>query len=273
MKKVKALVKGTFLEPWARKIHARLRRALYREESAQGGQRKDAASNEALLTEDVKRYDIQTVEVMKRVLRTDSVCIDVGAHKGDVLEDMVALAPKGRHHAFEPIPSLARRLRERFPNVVVHEAALSDEEGEAEFQHVVNSPGYSGLRKRDYDRLDPVIEVLRVRKVRLDDLLPKEEEVSFIKIDVEGGEYHALRGAAEILKRNKPVVVFEAGAKSTSHYGVGPADLYRLLAQDCGLRISTMERWLDGSAPLDKEAFLRHYQEGLDYYFLAYPVA
>ena len=270
MEKVKAIVKGTFLEPFARKIYGCFRAGSSEGRAGQAHMQPTTLEDEVSIAEDVKRYDLQTVEVMKRILREDSVCIDVGAHEGDVLQEMVSIAPKGRHHAFEPIPALAQALRERFPRVSVHQAALSDEKGEAEFQHVVNSPGYSGLRKRDYDRLDPVIEKIRVKKVRLDDLLSPQEEVSFIKVDVEGGEYHALRGGSETLKRCKPFVVFEAGLKSTSHYGVGPADIYELLVRDCDMNLSTMERWLGDSPPLDEQEFIRHFQEGLDYYFLAY---
>src|SRR5262245_55065563 len=40
-------------------------------------------------------YDRQTVEVMRCVLRHDSSCVDTGAHRGDILEHIVAIAPAG----------------------------------------------------------------------------------------------------------------------------------------------------------------------------------
>jgi|GEM_PF-490181 len=266
MEQIKKRIKGTFLEPMARRLHG----FLVKRPVLHAPSEEEPGLDEAIITEDVKRYDIQTMEVMKRILAQDSGCVDVGAHEGDVLQEMVSLAPKGRHHAFEPLPRLAQALRQRFPRAKIHQVALSDENGEARFHHVVNSPGYSGLLKRDYDRLDPVFEMILVRKARLDDLIEQDEPVDLIKVDVEGGEYHVLRGGMETLKRCKPWVVFEAGSKSTLHYGVGPENLHQLLVKDCGLRISTMERWLEGKTALDEASFLRHFHEGLDYYFLAY---
>ena len=45
--------------------------------------------------------------VMKQVLLADSNCIDVGANDGQMLGEMMRLAPDGSHYAFEPIKHLA----------------------------------------------------------------------------------------------------------------------------------------------------------------------
>ena len=129
-------------------------------------------------------YDWQTTKVMFRVLRRDSNCIDVGAHVGDILQQMTAIAPKGRHHAIEPLPHLSRKLAESFPRAVVHQVATSDQSGESEFLFVENDPGYSGLRPRVYDRPDPKVTPLRVRVVTLDEIIPANEKIAFIKIDI-----------------------------------------------------------------------------------------
>ena len=74
------------------------------------------------------RADIRDNELLagllEELLEHDSVCFDVGAHEGAVLGEMVRVAPNGRHIAWEPLPALARRLRERFPSVEVRDAAL-----------------------------------------------------------------------------------------------------------------------------------------------------
>ncbi len=66
-------------------------------------------------------YNRQTLEVMRRLLRRDSICVDMGAHRGDILRHMVAIAPDGTHRALEALPHLATELRKNFPAVVVHE--------------------------------------------------------------------------------------------------------------------------------------------------------
>jgi FkbM family methyltransferase len=74
------------------------------------------------------------------LLEADSDCLDIGAHEGVVLREMVRLAPNGRHIAWEPLPALARRLRERYPAVEIRDAALSIGAGERAFAHVLDEP-------------------------------------------------------------------------------------------------------------------------------------
>jgi FkbM family methyltransferase len=219
-------------------------------------------------------YDAQTVAVMRRCLRRDSNCIDVGCHEARVLAHILAIAPDGTHFAFEPLPSLAGRLRDRFearhPKLHIAEIALSDETGESSFQHVVSHPGYSGLRPRRYDLPDVRVEEIRVRTDRLDHLVPVNLRVDFVKIDVEGGELGVLLGAAETLRRHKPIVVFEHGLGAADHYGSTPEEVWDLLA-DCGLGASLMERWLRGEGPLGRKEFVEQFCNGWNYYFIAHP--
>ena len=111
------------------------------------------------LTDDVAYepldYDNQTIAIMKRVLNNKSNCIDVGCHVGGVLEVILQLAPDGTHLAFEPIPDLYHKLKEkysRYSNVTIYNYyALSDATGETSFRCTSNK-AYSGLKKRSYDR-------------------------------------------------------------------------------------------------------------------------
>ena len=43
-------------------------------------------------------------------LRPTSNCLDVGAHRGLILEHFPRLAPFGRHIAYEPLPELCAKL-------------------------------------------------------------------------------------------------------------------------------------------------------------------
>jgi hypothetical protein len=55
-------------------------------------------------------YDRETIVVMKRTLRKDSNCIGVGCHIGDMLKEMIKVAPDEVHYAFEPLPDFYRQL-------------------------------------------------------------------------------------------------------------------------------------------------------------------
>jgi FkbM family methyltransferase len=217
------------------------------------------------------RYDALTLRVFERALGRASSYVDVGTHRGELLRHVVRLAPEGRHHAFEPIPALARSLRERFPRVEVHEAALAEAPGRSEFRHVRNDSAYSGLRPRLYDRPDPVVELLSVDVTTLDAAVGEDEEIRLVKVDVEGGELGVLRGGLGLLRRCRPVVVFEAGWRSTGQYGVGPDDLTSLLGDVCSFDVTTLPRWLDARPPCTRAEFARHWETGDEYYFLASP--
>lgn len=217
-------------------------------------------------------YDAQALAVMQRLLGSQSNCVDVGCHRGSVLDEILEIAPEGRHFAFEPLPKLCQKLRRRFArraNVEVFELALSDQAGRTTFQHVVSNPAYSGLRKRRYDSENERIETIEVATDRLDDVLPDGVPIHFVKIDVEGGELQVLRGAIEILRRHRPLVVFEHGLGAADYYGSGPEEVHDLLAGECGLRLHLMERWLRGEPALDRSEFTDRFHQGQDYYFMA----
>ena len=216
-------------------------------------------------------YDRQTIEVMRRVLKRNSNGIDIGAHRGDILSQMLTMAPAGTHHAFEPLPDYAARLRRKFPKVRVHQMAVSDKSGEAEFQHVENDPAYSGLKRRIYDRPDPQIVAIKVPVGTIDEIIPSDLPIAFIKIDIEGGEFHALTGAVNTIRRYRPVIVFEAGKNSTGEYGVSPTALYELIETTLGYRLSTMGRWLENEPPLTLPQFCHNWDHGPDFYFIATP--
>jgi FkbM family methyltransferase len=216
-------------------------------------------------------YDRQTVEVMFRVLRQNSNCIDAGAHVGSILRHMIDISPWGRHYAFEPLPHLSQKLSEKFPQAIIHQVALSDKSGESEFLFVENDPGYSGLRRRIYDRPDPQITIIRVCVATLDEMIPPDERIAFIKLDIEGGEFHAINGGIETIRRGKPVIVFEGGNWSTGQYGVNADDVYLFTTEVLGYELSTMERWLKRKAAYTRGEFNRNWQDGSEYYFIATP--
>lgn len=220
-------------------------------------------------------YDQQTREVLRRSLRSDSNCVDVGCHVGQILDWMIEDAPDGRHFGFEPLPDLYASLLDKyrdFANVEIFSVALSHNAEKREFRHVVSNPGYSGFRRRRYDRADEVVECINVATERLDSLLPHEISIDFIKVDVEGAELEVLEGARGCLLRDKPLVVFEHGPGAAGYYGTRPQQVFDLLS-DCGLRLFTMETWLTTNPPqaMDRAEFCRQFEERLNYYFLAAP--
>jgi FkbM family methyltransferase len=185
---------------------------------------------------------------------------------------MAKYAPSGKFYAFEPLPHLFEYLKKNFGHnrdISLFNIALSDSAGESSFNHVISNPGYSGLVKRRYDRPDEQDTRITVRTDLLDSLIG-DARIDLIKIDVEGAELQVLRGGKETIKRNKPFIIFEHGLGGADCYGTTPEDVYDLLCDFCGLKLTLLNRYLRNREPLSRSEFCEQFHRGLNYYFLAY---
>ncbi|MCG8466012.1 MAG: FkbM family methyltransferase [Xanthomonadales bacterium] len=161
--------------------------------------------------------------------------IDLGAHYGDHLFPMArCTGPSGKVFAFEPIPYLYRYLKrsarqQGLRNIKFFKRAAGLNRGKSSFQHFKRYPAYSGLQRRETPFSDEQgeLETIHVKQVQLDSVFNRfarfrgHTHIDFIKLDIEGGELHALMGGRALLARSRPVMVFEGGSQSsaqTYHY-------------------------------------------------------
>lgn len=217
-------------------------------------------------------YDRLTKSIMKRCIQAQSNCIDVGCHKGELLDVILSHSPKGTHFAFEPLPHLFSQLQLKYKGkATIYPYALSDVTGTSTFQYVKNAPAYSGIQKRKYAMDTPDIEQITVELKTLDGLIPQNVKIDFIKIDVEGGEFGVLKGGKQLLKKYKPVIIFESGLGASDYYGTKPDALYQFLSSEIGLSISTLKSFIKNKAPLTQKEFENHFNNNTEYYFIACP--
>jgi FkbM family methyltransferase len=222
------------------------------------------------LTKNLK-YDRLTKKLMSHNLKSGSNCIDVGCHKGEMLDLMLRYAPQGKHFAFEPIPEMYENLKIKYNGQAeILPYALSDKEGKTTFNYVKNAPAYSGIKKRKYDIENPEITEIEVKLAKLDDIIPQDIPIDFIKIDVEGAEYGVLKGGEKIISKYKPIVVFEFGLGASDYYGTKPEDIYNLLVRDYGLKISNLKDFINNKKPLTLDEFSDTYFNAKEYYFVAH---
>jgi FkbM family methyltransferase len=217
-----------------------------------------------------ERYDRQTEAVIKKLCKPDSVCIDVGCFKGEILTLMQKYAPYARHIAFEPIPQQYNYLKKKFgEKASIFPYALGDENKETTFNYVVSNPTYSGLIKREYKGEEKIIEI-KVQVRKLDEIISTDISVRLLKIDVEGGEYDVLRGGIKTLKKWRPYLIFEHGVGAADKYGVSPGDLYRLLVRDLGYTICLMEDYLKNEKVIgfSLTEFEEQFWKGRNCYFI-----
>jgi FkbM family methyltransferase len=133
--------------------------------------------------------------------------VDVGANIGKTADYYAARFPRARLTCVEPIPELATRLRNRFPQAVVLQAAMSDKEGMAEF-HVSNVQDTSSLLSPAVSELpSSYVEIMSVARTEVVetitlDSLPERagiDRIGILKLDLQGGELNALKGGERLL--------------------------------------------------------------------------
>jgi FkbM family methyltransferase len=169
-------------------------------------------------------YSGNQLSVLERHLKRDSIFVDVGANQGEFSIAAARIATNGKVIAFEPVSEYRNRLEENsklngFDNIVIVPVALADAEAkvpiydaDGAFSDGTRNDGVTSLYESK--NLNRVREYVTVR--RMDDVLQELQidRVDIVKLDIEGGEWSALKGALETLKRYRPVLIFEVGSET-----------------------------------------------------------
>lgn len=165
--------------------------------------------------------------------------LDVGVNHGVHLVQMAqAVGPQGHVIGFEAVPELARRtlsvIDTHYPDVAdtvtLHKVAVSDTVGTATFYFSkMNDSGLSGLADRAALH-EGEVEEITVPVRLIDDYMDEDflSRLDFAKVDIEGAEYHAFKGATQMLKR-RPLMAFEWDTSAPSYFGYAPKDLFDLI--------------------------------------------
>jgi len=146
-------------------------------------------------------------DCLRRLLKPGDVFVDAGANMG--LFTVIAarlVGPAGRVYAFEMMADTAASLRRNVDlngatNVVVIERALSDTAGRTIRATVPGVQWGAASIARVYDGAAQDVET-----TTLDHALSEISYVCLIKMDLEGAELAALRGAAMTLMRTGAVI-------------------------------------------------------------------
>jgi FkbM family methyltransferase len=126
--------------------------------------------------------------------------VDIGAWYGPWTRGLRRIAD--RVVAVEPVAELARCVAAAYPDVRVVEAVASDHAGTAELFLPSGGPGH-GTSSVEHGTGAAVT----VRRVTVDGL--ELTDVRFVKLDVEGHEMPALRGAEATVRRDRPLLLVE----------------------------------------------------------------
>jgi FkbM family methyltransferase len=144
-------------------------------------------------------------------------------------------------------------LRAKFPDVAVHQVALAETPGQSTFHIDPQKSGFSGLHQHG----DGASAAITVECARLDDLIPEDLGIGFIKIDVEGGELGAFKGMRRVLSEGRPVILFECTRSGLAASGTTAEQVYAFLSDESRYDVYMMLAWLEGGAALDLTLFDR----------------
>ncbi|MGA2053570.1 MAG: FkbM family methyltransferase [Opitutales bacterium] len=174
----------------------------------------------------------ETYVFLHAVRRGDFV-LDVGANLGEFTELFARLVgPRGRVAAFEPVPPTYAQLTSRlrpWPRVSTYNVAVSDRPGEVLLNLPGQDCGQASLRPHHAGSWEGTAAVTqhRAQAVTLDQWSGEAQwpHIDFLKLDIEGAELLALRGASHLVKKYHPVIFVEVWQEWLKDFGFTPRDL------------------------------------------------
>ncbi len=139
-------------------------------------------------------FDLDLIEP-----NSEEVIVDLGAYTGDTILDYIYTYGENKYqkiYAYDITEESLIKLKEnvsRYPNIIVKKRAITDKTG---ITYIKKSEVDNSANMTMDHGDDEVLETT------LDDEV--KEKITMIKMDIEGGEQKALRGAEEHIKKEHP---------------------------------------------------------------------
>lgn len=156
-------------------------------------------------------YELEVQQLLSVLLSKDDRFIDIGANIGMISLYAARLVGKhGQVECFEPNPDCVKIIRENISlnelnNIAIYPVGLSDEKGEMILNLETTHTGSATLAKIKNPERSYRVEVI----IGDDALLTNKNIIKLIKMDVEGFEFHVLKGLKRILDTFHPYLITE----------------------------------------------------------------
>lgn len=180
-------------------------------------------------------YEKNEIDYLHTVLKQGDTFIDVGGNIGLFsLNASRIVGPAGKVYAFEAFKPNYEKFSKHLilnnlRNVTLEHLAVSEQSGYIEILYNENygNVGMASSYLQDFTAKE------RVQSTSLDAYVKAQHmtKIDLIKIDIEGGEFSALKGMPEILTRYQPKIIIEINniaLKSSNHH---EEELLQLLLQ------------------------------------------
>lgn len=228
------------------------------------------------------------MELLPEIVHKDDEVLDIGANFAYYTERLARLAPEGKVYAFEPIPfthSVAAMLVKKFglKNVELYDKGVGQKTETMRFSVPKQkigaiSAGQAHMGNRNNDMIKGTEyyipgteEEFDCKVVDIDSfLLPSLQKLTFVKIDIEGAEYFALKGMEKTLQRFKPVILIEIIPVFLKSFSIDGAFFQEYIEKNLGYSIFIYDDKIKklqatNSIAIDRNYILIHANKVSDY--------
>ena len=185
-------------------------------------------------------------ESIKPYIHPNTTVLDCGSYVGSHSVLISKLDPSVDVIAFEMMPEHYKLVQDNIrinhlSNVIAFNCALSDKNGkipipEVDYQKKENV-NYGATQLADAKSSEHPIHIA---SITLDSFLPWiVKPLTFIKMDVEGHEIPALRGALQMLTKYRPIILLEVW--ETQYDAFQQSDVWLYLSQNLGYRMDRID--------------------------------
>jgi len=165
-------------------------------------------------------YEEKELRFIEAFLKPGDGFVDIGANIG--LFSLVAsqtVGTEGKVYAFEPFEknyqSLVHHIKvNQLTNVIAEQKAVADKEGSLQLYLNETEKNLGSVSAFN----NPFTASETVMSTSLDAYFnAKDLKIALIKMDIEGGEYLALKGMEQLLKLQKPAILIEINPEILQH--------------------------------------------------------
>lgn len=224
------------------------------------------------LKQDSEKYIRSQITRLLTIINKPNLnCIDVGAHKGEILKIFLKRCPRGKHFGFEPVLPLYDAIKYKYGSAKcsIMNIAISDRKGESIFSYIKNEPTLSSLININTQNSNLDNFKLLVRTDTLDNVIPLDTKIDFINIDVEGAELLVLNGAENLINKHKPTIIFEYKEETAKSYNTTLNDFYDLLVTKNSYSLYTLNSFLSYNKSLNMQDIEKLQKTGNFRYLIA----
>ncbi len=168
--------------------------------------------------------------VLNKLRNTKNIFADVGANIGLHTAFVKKFYPDMEIMAFDPSPFSAMYLDltlqlNKITNVKFEKFALSDKNGKLDFYSFGEESSADALKNTNrVHGVKPI--VIEVETKKLDEVTFGSSKPTVIKMDCEGAELNILKGAINILKQTRPLIILEIHPINKKAFHVTNEDIF-----------------------------------------------